>query len=47
MTEVKNELTLVNAEEFSEIKDTGLVVLDIFAEWCGPCKQIIPVLNEF
>lgn len=32
--------------KLDEIVNSGVVLLDFYADWCGPCKMLMPELND-
>ncbi|MDD6989789.1 thioredoxin [Ruminococcus sp.] len=37
----------INKSNFDEIKNSGkTVLLDFYADWCGPCRMVSPLVDE-
>ncbi len=45
---MSGNIVYLTDDSFEEevVKAEGLVLVDYWADWCGPCKMIAPILDE-
>ena len=38
---------ILNNDNFDQVRNNeGIALLDFYADWCGPCRMVLPLVDE-